>query len=213
MNYLAHALLAASPAELRLGGLIGDFVKGPLDSAANAHLPPAVRAGVALHRKIDGFADAHPAFRRSRARVGALRRRYAGVMVDMFYDHLLAVHWALFSAQPLAGFARDCYALLAAEQARLPARLRALRGRMEADDWLAGYRDIARIHRALDGMARHRVARANPLAGAASELEADYAGFEADFLAFFPAAMDFVKVSPGGTAPAAPQDMAMPPPA
>lgn len=191
MNFLAHALLAASPPESRLGGLIGDFVKGPLDSEINAGLPPAVRAGVALHRRIDSFADAHPAFRRSRGRVGALRRRYAGVMVDVFYDHLLAVNWARFCEQPLAAFAADCYALLERHHPVLPARLQRIRARMRDDDWLAGYRDLANLHRALDDMSRHRIARANPLTGAAHELEAALAEFEADFLEFFPAAMHF----------------------
>ena len=47
-------------------------------------LPSSVAAGVSLHRRIDGIADTHPAFRRSCSRVGPKRRRFAGVMVDMF---------------------------------------------------------------------------------------------------------------------------------
>ena len=54
-----------------------------------------------LHRRIDSFADTHPAFRRSRGRVSAARRRVAGIMVDMFYDHFLARHWGQFSGQRL----------------------------------------------------------------------------------------------------------------
>lgn len=218
MDYLAHALLAASPPEPRLGGLIGDFVKGPLTGAACARLPAEVLAGVALHRRIDSHADAHPAFMRSRARVGALRRRYAGVMVDMFHDHLLAVHWPRFRAQPLPEFAGDCYALLERHHHLLPERLRHIRVSMHEGDWLGSYRFLASLHRALDGMARHRIARANPLAGAAHELEAAHEEFEADFLELFPDALRFaggfsLKVRPGGTAPPAPQGPAMPPPA
>ena len=62
MNYLAHAFLAGPLATDRIGGVIGDFVKGPLP----AGLDEALAAGVALHRRIDSFADGHPAFRRSR---------------------------------------------------------------------------------------------------------------------------------------------------
>ena len=51
-----------------------------------------------LHRRIDNFADTHPAFRRSRGRVSAARRRVGGVMVDMFYDHFLARHYRHSSA-------------------------------------------------------------------------------------------------------------------
>ena len=40
MNYLAHALLAGDHPADRIGGVIGDFVKGPLDP-----LPAGLRAG------------------------------------------------------------------------------------------------------------------------------------------------------------------------
>ena len=53
MNFLAHTLLAGDAASDRIGGLLGDFVKGLLP----AGLPPDLAAGVALHRAIDSFAD------------------------------------------------------------------------------------------------------------------------------------------------------------
>ena len=77
MNFLAHAWLAGDAPADRLGGLMGDFVKGPLP----AGLPPDVAEGVRLHRQIDVFAETHPAFRRSRARVSPERRRVAGLAV------------------------------------------------------------------------------------------------------------------------------------
>ena len=67
---------------ITVGGVLGDFVKGPLP----AGLPAALASGVALHRAIDSFADRHPAFIVSRARVSARRRRVGGVLVDLFYD-------------------------------------------------------------------------------------------------------------------------------
>lgn len=57
MNFLAHAFLAGDAEADRIGGLMGDFVKGQLP----AGLTPALAAGVALHRAIDSFADRHPA--------------------------------------------------------------------------------------------------------------------------------------------------------
>ena len=53
MNFLAHAFLAGAKETDQVGGLIGDFVKGPLP----AGLPPDLASGVALHRAIDSFAD------------------------------------------------------------------------------------------------------------------------------------------------------------
>ena len=60
MNFLAHTLFAGDAGADRIGGLLGDFVKGLLP----AGLPPDLASGVALHRAIDGFADRHPGVRR-----------------------------------------------------------------------------------------------------------------------------------------------------
>ncbi|WP_432721350.1 ACP phosphodiesterase [Jeongeupia wiesaeckerbachi] len=189
MNYLAHALLAGPAPADRAGGVAGDFVKGLLPGA----LPADLAAGVALHREIDAFADLHPAFAASRARVSPVRRRYGGIMVDLFYDHLLAVHWARFSPdETLAQFTGRLYAELARQPA-LPAHFAAVLPRMAETDWLASYRDMANVAFALDRMASHRIRRANPLAGAADELRDHYAGFEADFLDFMPDALAYAQ--------------------
>lgn len=190
MNYLAHALLAGPQPASRLGGMLGDFVKGPLDSFAG-HYPPAVVAGIALHRRIDSYADQHAAFRGSRQRVSSLRRRFSGVMVNMFYDHFLARHWSSFCEQPLDAFTAEIYALLSNNESMLPARLADALPRMRADDWLASYRTVEAIGEALDRIARFRLRRENTLAGAVEELRADYAAYEADFRVFFADARAF----------------------
>lgn len=182
MNYLAHALLAGDHPADRIGGVIGDFVKGPLDPLP-AGLGPGLAAGVMLHRRIDSFADTHPAFLRSRGRVSAARRRVAGVMVDMFYDHFLARHWAQFSEQALGDFTADTYRMIAAHPEPLPPSFGPVFERMRAHDWLANYRDVAVVALALDRMAEFRLRRPNPLA--------TYAGLEADFLDFLPDARAF----------------------
>lgn len=180
MNYLAHAYLAGDADSDRLGGLMGDFVKGPLPCG----LPADLAAGVALHRRIDSYADTHPAFQRSRARVSAARRRYAGVMVDMFYDHLLASHWEAYSAQALTQYSHAVYDLLDANVPLLPERLGQVRIWMRKDDWLGGYRTLEGTGNALDRIARHRLSRPGTLPGAIEELARDYPGFKADFLEF-----------------------------
>jgi len=88
-------------------------------------LSPALLAGVALHRSIDSFADRHPAFRRSRARISPARRRVGGIMVDLFYDHFLALHWSRLRGLAgleidLAAFTSGTYTLIAAYGEGLP---------------------------------------------------------------------------------------------
>lgn len=187
MNFLAHLLLGPPQPQQALGSLLGDFVKGPV---ANLTLPPAVREGVWLHRRIDVFTDSHPLVLASKARVSNERRRFAGIMVDMFYDHLLARHWARFSAQPIEHFTQQMYAGLLAQQALIPEHAWPVIQRMAEQDWLSSYAELEQLERALTNMGR-RLRRDNRLAGSVLELERDYGGFEADFLAFMPEVIDY----------------------
>ncbi len=180
LNYLAHVFLAGEADSDRLGGLLGDFVKGPLPCG----LPPPLADGVALHRRIDSYAETHPAFQRSRSRVSQARRRYAGVMVDMFYDHLLAAYWHDYSTSSLSSFSCEVYDLLDAHAPTLPQRLNSVRVWMREGDWLCSYRSLDGVGGAIDRIAQHRLSRPGTLPGGVEELAADYDGFKQDFFEF-----------------------------
>jgi len=176
MNFLAHALLAENTPALMVGGVIGDWIKGPLPGC----LPPDLAQGVALHRAIDGFVETHPAFRRSRARVSNERRRYAGVLVDIFYDHLLARDWARHHPVMLATYCQMVYRQIAARIDDLPESAGFAMRLMAAEDWLHSYAEMDGIADVLRRMAL-RAKRPNPLAGGEVEFLADSSGFAADF--------------------------------
>jgi len=190
MNFLAHVYLADGSDDSIVGSLMGDFVKGRLDGRHG----DAVTHAIALHRRIDSFTDAHPVVAASRARVSVERRRYAGILVDVFYDHFLARHWDDYSDVALERFTARVYAALRAHHAVLPERLQYMAPRMAAHDWLASYRHLEAVAIALDRMGE-RLKRGNALLGSAVELEANYAAFEADFRAFFPEVVRFVRPS------------------
>lgn len=181
MNYLAHLYLSEPNEDAWLGSLLGDFVKGPLDDRYGADITRAI----ALHRKIDSYTDAHPLVLASKARISTARRRYAGIMVDMFYDHFLAKYWREFHPEPLDQFSAAIYAMLGRQHAMLPPRLQFVAPRMAQSDWLASYADVASIHVALDRMGQ-RFKRENRLLDSADELVEHYGAFEADFRAFLP---------------------------
>src|SRR4051812_10146738 len=181
MNFLAHAFLAQPGHDGVVGALLGDFVKGPIDD----RFRPSLASAIALHRRIDSFTDAHPITRRSRNRISPPRRRYAGIIIDMFYDHLLARRWSEHSSEPLEQFARHVYASMTAEHAALPERLQRMLPVMIEEDWLTNYREVAVIDRALDRIGR-RLRRGSPMSGAIEELHANEAGLEEDFRIFFP---------------------------
>jgi acyl carrier protein phosphodiesterase len=186
VNFLAHALLAGPEPALIVGGVAGDWVKGPLPGTLAADLA----RGVALHRAIDSHAETDPAFCASRRRVSAQRRRYAGVLVDIFYDHLLAKDWASFCPISLAMFTENVYALVAARLDDLPDRARPALELMARENWLASYAGIDGIAAVLRRMAR-RARFPNPLAGAEEELLADLSGYAGDFRLWLAGAIEY----------------------
>jgi acyl carrier protein phosphodiesterase len=186
MNYLAHLHLGGdAPAQL-LGSLYGDFVKGPLAG----QWPADIEAAIRLHRRIDVFTDSHPLQFQARARFPSERRRYAGILLDIFFDHCLALHWADYAAEPLPLFTGRVYRLLASEP-RLPERLALIAPRMAAQDWLGSYRDFAVLEQVVAGIDR-RLSRPGLLAGGLDELERLYQPLLEDFQQFYPELQAYV---------------------
>ncbi|MEO6974590.1 MAG: ACP phosphodiesterase [Gallionella sp.] len=176
MNFLAHALLAGEQPALIVGGVIGDWIKGTLPGA----LPDDLARGVALHRAIDSYVESQPAFRRSRSRISADRRRYAGVLVDIIYDHLLAHHWSSIHDQPLDEYCADVYGLIKGRLNDLPISSHPALTMMEKENWLCSYAQIDGIADVLVRMSR-RARQPNPLANGELEFLADVNGFTGDF--------------------------------
>ena len=189
MNYLAHVFLSHHTPDAIVGALLGDFVKGRVVDGWNED----VRAAIAVHRAVDRYTDRHPLTRASCALVSTERRRFAGILIDVFYDHFLARHWSRFHPLPLADFTQTIYAALWPRRTEYPARLQRILPWMMRDDWLASYAEIASVDAALRGLARRfRFAqRAGGLATGISELEENYAALEKNFLEFVPQLRDF----------------------
>ena len=186
MNFLAHAYLARGSERAILGALMGDFVKGPLEGRYDAELTRALT----LHRRIDSYTDAHDVVRCSRRRVSPGRRRFAGILVDMFYDHFLARLWEEYCDIPLEQFTAHVYAVLRAHRALLPERLQQLAAHMSDGDWLSSYRSALAVAAAIDRMGG-RLRRGNAMLGSGDELLAQYQPFESDFRLFFPDVVRF----------------------
>jgi acyl carrier protein phosphodiesterase len=189
MNLLAHALLAAPDAEVMLGSLIGDFVRGRIDPA----LPPKVRAGIALHRAIDAYTDANADVAAARALFAPPFRRYAGILLDVWFDHLLARQWLRYGEGDLGAFSDRVRDLLDVNNELVPERMQGFVAYLKANDLPAAYRDTAMIGRVLHGMS-HRLKRANPLGEALPVLVALHAPLQQCFDAFFPALRNFADI-------------------
>lgn len=188
MNWLAHLRLSPSQPLVRLGNLAGDFVQG----VELATLPEDLQAGVALHRAIDRFVDAHPVVVAAKARLQPPFRRFGGVLLDVFFDHFLARDWQHFGdGRALPAFLAEVHDDLRTHHAVLPAPLQRVAPRFCADGWLEGYASVDGIARVL-GLMAGRLSRPTPLADGAALLREGHAAFERDFAALWPELSTFV---------------------
>lgn len=185
MNYLVHLYLAGNSDELIVGNFIGDFVKGRLGD----RYATQITKGIRLHRKIDSYTDSHPVISRSKKLVSRYRRRYAGIIIDICFDHFLAKNWNDYSSEKFDDFvARICSALRRYEYV-MPPPARGLLPAIENDDWLGRYRYIDQLSLVFAGISK-RLKRKNPLQGSEDELIINYSAFENNFRLFFPQLID-----------------------
>lgn len=191
MNFLAHLHLAEPTPASRLGSLLGDFVRGfPWDD----RYPEAVWQGIVEHRYVDSFTDRHPVWQCSRDLLPQEMRRYAGIIVDIFYDYFLHRHWSQFSpGQSLPDFVEEVHGQLREGLHWAPGEaVEAIEAMME-QGWLQEYASLDGIDLTL-----RRVSQRSPIVAPISngiEILRDHlTAFEKHFLEFYP---DLVSHMPG----------------
>ncbi len=190
MNYLAHIYLARHSDDAMLGALLGDFVK-PHDGL---QFPAEMEAEIMTHRKVDRFTDSHPIVLEAKELFTGPSKRYAGILLDVFYDHLLAINWGRYSVDPLDDFIAHFYGLLG-RQARahtLPPKLARAVPNMIEQDWLGSYRDFAGVKIAIDRISTRLSRNGELLRNGVVDLETRYTELAGGFDAFFPDLIDFV---------------------
>jgi acyl carrier protein phosphodiesterase len=189
MNFLAHVYLSGENPKLMVGNFIGDFVKG---KNALSQFETAIIHGIELHRSIDEFTDTHPIVAESKNRLRPKYRHYAGVIVDVFYDHYLAKNWETFHKTPLPQFAQHVYDTIEKHDSILPDDVRRMLPYMMRGNWLVNYSKVEGIDRALTGMS-HRTSFVSHMDEAKVELIKFYDDFQKEFLEFFPQLIEHCK--------------------
>jgi acyl carrier protein phosphodiesterase len=185
LNWLAHVFLSEADVEFRLGNLLADIVRGEELRRMSA----GFQRGAQKHKQIDAFTDSHPIVKRSRARMSGEFRRFSGVLVDVFYDHLLATHWNAYSPIVLDAFTSKFYADIESSRIELPSSARVTLDRIIRHDLLGSYRRIEGVERSLRRISAYlssRWRREFELERGVADLIAQRAGFDEDFVEFFP---------------------------
>lgn len=151
MNYLAHAYLSFGEPEILVGNMISDFVKGKI----KFNYPQGIQNGIALHRAIDEFTDAHPATKKAASFFRPAYRLYSGAFVDVVYDHFLALDINEFdNPTSLNYFTTQTYNILDENFSWLPERFQNMFPHMKQHNWLYNYQYPLGIERSFGGLVR-----------------------------------------------------------
>jgi len=197
MNLLAHALVARATLPDRegqtcSGALMADYFTGE----RLEDYPEGLRLGIAQHRAVDAFTDAHPAFIRTRRTLAAsgAPRFTAGILTDIFWDHVLASEWETYglplSSLGLEAFCASVYERLGRTRAHhSPAFARAYEW-IVGLSWLARYADVEGVRLTLEGVQGRMSGRVD-LAACVPLLEALRAELREGFADFWPELLDF----------------------
>jgi len=188
MNFLAHVFLSGADFDLAVGNLIADKIKG---NNIN-HYPAAIQKGIVLHRAIDTFTDTHPNFKNCVSTLFPTYRHYSRVIVDMYFDHFLAVHWESYHPQSLKDFSSHFYQNLNHFTPRFPEPIQRFIQALVNYNWFEQYETIEGLGLILAQMDRRTRFDSN-LVGSMVELIEKYDYFEQQFFNFIQPLIAFSK--------------------
>jgi acyl carrier protein phosphodiesterase len=190
VNFLAHFHLAWPDEGLIAGGLEGDYTKGLL----RGQLPTQLERGVKLHRAIDAYTDAHPLIVQLRRELPPHLRRYAGILIDLSFDHYLSLHWSRFSSMSLPDFSTAVYRILGDQESALSGGARSMATRLAEYDVLNLYREWDTVTATAERIGQ-RFRRQNPFLDLERELSPARGALERTFLNFYPQLESFCRAS------------------
>jgi acyl carrier protein phosphodiesterase len=180
MNFLAHIYLSGDNDLIKIGNFMADGIRGKQFE----NFPEEVQKGIILHRSIDTYTDSHAIFRQSTKRLHEKYHHYAGVIVDIIYDHFLAKNWEKYSDEKLEKFINRFYRSLHENYPVLSEKTQDLMPYMIKQNWLLSYQTIEGIRNILTQMDR-RSKNLSKMQFASEELVEFYTEFEQEFTSFF----------------------------
>ena len=188
MNFLAHIYLSGENDLLKIGNFMADSIRG------NRYLeyPDELRKGILLHRYIDTFTDAHPIYRKSKHLFHEKYGHYAGVIMDIVYDHFLAKNWNSYFNENLEVYAENFYILMRRNFDILTPKTQNLLPYMMDQNWLVQYASLEGLEIILfqmDYRTKHRV----NMQEAIVEVQLHYNELETEFTLFFEELQQYCK--------------------
>jgi acyl carrier protein phosphodiesterase len=187
LNYLAHIHLAHITQTSLLGNFMGDFVKG----SDLGRLPTSLEQGVRLHRAIDTFTDQHTLVRDLKRAFPTNIRRMSGVVIDIYFDHLLCCYWQQYSDTPLNSMLATFYTALAETDVSLDGRFNDVKDGLLTYRWLHEYSQTEAVHRAFYQIEKRLGQRITFAELAIKFISQNKTEFDDVFVAFYPKLIEY----------------------
>ena len=187
VNHLAHLYLAKNNKDLLIGNFIADAVKGRQIETFSK----GIQKGIVMHRAIDTFTDSHDVVKKSIIKFRPQLHKYAGIAVDVVYDHFLAKNWSDYHHEPLQDYAAQMYDLLNENSKILPLNSQRFLFYMTSRNMLFYYQELAHLQMVFNGMSK-RSKFTSGLEKSVEILESNYLEIEAEFKEFFESLCEYI---------------------
>jgi acyl carrier protein phosphodiesterase len=148
MNFLGHLYFSRNDKELMLANLFGDFVRGKDLS----NFRPKTQQGIFLHRQIDSYIDNHPAVHDLLQILYEPLPKVAGVAIDLYFDHLLALNWNTHHPEKLEIFIQKFYDSIDLNHPEFSSDFRYMISKMQEKNWLYQYQFEHGLYKACLGV-------------------------------------------------------------
>lgn len=188
MNYLAHIYLSGTNDKILIGNFIGDYIKG---NDFNKY-PPLVKKGIILHRRIDSFTDRHKIVHQSMKYFAPRYHKYAGIIIDILYDHFLVLNWKKYTDETLEEMKDRVFHILKSNYAIFPERVQFFVPSFIKNDWIEIYSTVEGIVNVLVRMSM-RTTLPDYSEFAREVLHKYYVQLQSEFLIFFPEIIRYVR--------------------
>lgn len=163
------------------GNFIGDGVKG----SDLQKFPDEIARGVRFHRFIDTYTDTHAEVSEIKKRFYPTQAKFSGVVVDVLFDHMLALKWEEYHETSLGQFAEDCHRVIDRFAQHLPFRSERFYHYMVAESILSNYakeQGISKVFQGMDG----RTGYVSNMSSAMQDAREHWDELSASFDRFFP---------------------------
>jgi acyl carrier protein phosphodiesterase len=170
-----------------IGNFIGDYVKG----RDYNRYKPGIKRGILLHRRIDSYTDNHKIVIQSKSYFAPQYRKYAGIIIDILYDHYLVMNWNRYSPESIETMKEYLFDCLKKNYAVLPERVQFFVPSFIKNDWIGVYSTVDGIVQVLSRMAM-RTTLPDYSEFAREVIHKYYVQLESEFLTYFPDIIKYV---------------------